>query len=48
MGSAFAGAALGAFELAARELKEKGTFTFAANAMPYADASSYMRDSNRS
>jgi 2-methylisocitrate lyase-like PEP mutase family enzyme len=48
VGGAFARAALGAFERAAREVQEKGTFTFAAAAMPYADASGYMTNSKRS
>jgi 2-methylisocitrate lyase-like PEP mutase family enzyme len=39
VGSALTRAALGAFVLAAREIKEKGTFTFAERALPYPDAS---------
>ncbi len=42
VGGAFARAALGAFMRAAREVKDKGTFTFAADAMPHAEASGYM------
>jgi 2-methylisocitrate lyase-like PEP mutase family enzyme len=42
VGGAFARAALGAFIRAAREIKEKGTFTFAADAISHAEVSSYM------
>ena len=42
VGGAFARAALGAFVRAAREVKDKGTFTFAVDAMPHAEASGYM------
>ncbi|MGB8890150.1 MAG: isocitrate lyase/phosphoenolpyruvate mutase family protein [Candidatus Korobacteraceae bacterium] len=42
VGGALARAALGAFMRAAREVKDKGTFTFAADAMPHAEASRYM------
>ncbi len=42
VGGAFARAALGAFVRAAREVKDKGTFTFAADALPHAEASAYM------
>jgi 2-methylisocitrate lyase-like PEP mutase family enzyme len=42
VGGAFARAALGAFVRAAREVKEKGTFTFATDAISHAEASSYM------
>jgi 2-methylisocitrate lyase-like PEP mutase family enzyme len=42
VGGAFARAALGAFVRAAREVKDKGTFTFAADAISHAEASSYM------
>jgi 2-methylisocitrate lyase-like PEP mutase family enzyme len=42
VGGAFARAALGAFLRAAREVKEKGTFTFATEAISHADVSSYM------
>lgn len=48
VGGAFARAALGAFLRAAKEVKEKGTFTFAAEAIPDAEASSYMAGSKRS
>ena len=44
VGGALARAALGAFVRAAREVKDKGTFTFAADAMPHAEASGYMAD----
>jgi len=39
VGSALTRAALGAFFDAAREIKERGTFTFADKALPYAEAS---------
>jgi 2-methylisocitrate lyase-like PEP mutase family enzyme len=39
LGSALSRAALGAFLRAAREVKEQGTFTFAEEALPYAQAS---------
>ena len=42
VGGALARAALGAFVRAAREVKEKGTFTFAADAVPHAEAVAYM------
>ncbi len=42
VGGAFARAALGAFVRAAREVKDKGTFTFAADAIPHAEAKRYM------
>ena len=42
LGGSFARAALGAFVRAAREVKEKGTFTFAAEAISHAEVSSYM------
>jgi len=42
VGGSFARAALGAFIRAAREVKEKGTFTFATDAISHADVSSYM------
>lgn len=42
VGGAFARAALGAFIRAAREVKDKGTFTFAADAIPHAEAAGYM------
>jgi 2-methylisocitrate lyase-like PEP mutase family enzyme len=42
VGGAFARAALGAFVRASREVKDRGTFTFAADAISHADAGSYM------
>jgi 2-methylisocitrate lyase-like PEP mutase family enzyme len=42
VGGAFARAALGAFVRAAREVKDKGTFTFAADALSHAEATGYM------
>jgi 2-methylisocitrate lyase-like PEP mutase family enzyme len=42
VGGALARTALGAFIRAAREVKEKGTFTFAADAISHAEAGSYM------
>ena len=42
VGGSFARAALGAFMRAAREVKEKGTFTFATKAISHAEISSYM------
>ena len=42
VGGAFARAALGAFVRAAREVKDKGTFTFAADAIPHSEVSAYM------
>jgi 2-methylisocitrate lyase-like PEP mutase family enzyme len=42
VGGAFARAALGAFVQAAREVKEKGTFTFSTDAISHAEVSSYM------
>jgi 2-methylisocitrate lyase-like PEP mutase family enzyme len=42
VGGAFARAALGEFVRAAREVKDKGTFTFAADALPHAEANAYM------
>jgi 2-methylisocitrate lyase-like PEP mutase family enzyme len=48
VGGAFARAALGAFMRAALEVKEKGTFTFSADAIPDAEASSYMARCKRS
>jgi 2-methylisocitrate lyase-like PEP mutase family enzyme len=47
VGGAFARAALGAFVCAAREVKDKGTFTFAANAISHAEAKSYMLNVRR-
>jgi 2-methylisocitrate lyase-like PEP mutase family enzyme len=42
VGGAFARAALGAFIRAAREVKDKGTFTFAAEAVSHAELTNYM------
>jgi 2-methylisocitrate lyase-like PEP mutase family enzyme len=42
VGGAFARVALGAFVRAAQEVKEKGTFTFATDAISHAEVSSYM------
>ncbi len=42
VGGSFARAALGAFARAAREVRDKGTFTFAAEAMTHTEASGYM------
>jgi 2-methylisocitrate lyase-like PEP mutase family enzyme len=42
VGSAFARAALGAFLRAAREVKERGTFTFAADAAAFAEIEAFM------
>lgn len=47
VGGAFARAALGAFMRAAQEVKDKGTFTFAAEAIPYAEIKAYMADDKR-
>jgi 2-methylisocitrate lyase-like PEP mutase family enzyme len=47
VGGAFARAALGAFMRAAREVRDKGTFTFAADALPHAEAKDYMADVER-
>ncbi len=47
VGGSFARAALGAFLRAAREVKERGTFTYAADAMPDAEANGYMADTTR-
>lgn len=43
VGSALSRAALGAFVRAAREMKEHGTFGFAADAIPYAEVSELMK-----
>lgn len=48
VGGAFARAALGGFMRAALEVKEKGTFTFSAEAISDAEASSYMTSFKRS
>jgi 2-methylisocitrate lyase-like PEP mutase family enzyme len=42
LGSALSRAALGAFVRAAREIREHGTFRFAEDALPYAEASDFM------
>ena len=42
VGGSLARAALGAFERAAREIKERGTFGYAADAMPHSTATAYM------
>ena len=42
VGSALSRAALGAFVRAAREIREQGTFAFAAEAIPYAEANALM------
>jgi 2-methylisocitrate lyase-like PEP mutase family enzyme len=47
VGGAFARAALGAFVRAAREVKDNGTFTFAADALPHAEATGYMAEGKR-
>jgi 2-methylisocitrate lyase-like PEP mutase family enzyme len=47
VGGAFARAALGGFMRAAREVKDKGTFSFATEAIPYAEISAYMVDAKR-
>ena len=47
VGGSFARAALGAFIRAAREVKERGTFDYAAEALPAADAEAYMSGTRR-
>jgi len=47
VGGAFARAALGALMRAAIEVKDKGTFTFSADAIPDAQASGYMATTKR-
>ncbi len=47
VGGAFARAALGAFMRAAREVKDQGTFTFAADAISHAEVSGYMANVKR-
>lgn len=47
VGGSFARAALGALARAAREVKEHGTFSYALDAMPAGEATSYMRDTDR-
>ncbi|MDQ6774397.1 MAG: isocitrate lyase/phosphoenolpyruvate mutase family protein [Candidatus Dormibacteraeota bacterium] len=44
VGGALSRAALGAFIRAAREIKESGSFTFAADAVPHAEANRFMID----
>jgi len=46
VGGSFARAALGAFMRAAQEVKEKGTFHYAREAIPDAEASNYMAEAN--
>lgn len=48
VGGAFARAALGAFVRAAREVKDQGTFTFAAEAIAHAQVTGYMETGKRS
>lgn len=48
VGGAFARAALGAFVRAANEVKDNGTFEFATDALPGAEAARYMSDQKRS
>jgi 2-methylisocitrate lyase-like PEP mutase family enzyme len=47
VGGSFARVALGAFLRAAREVKERGTFTYAADAIPDREAAAYMAESHR-
>jgi 2-methylisocitrate lyase-like PEP mutase family enzyme len=47
VGGSFARAALGGFVRAAREVKEKGTFTYAADAISNADVRKYMEKTER-
>ncbi|HUO92460.1 MAG TPA: isocitrate lyase/phosphoenolpyruvate mutase family protein [Rhizomicrobium sp.] len=47
VGGSFARAALGAFVRAAREVKERGTFTYAADALPHAEAHRFMVEVKR-
>ncbi len=47
VGGCFARAALGALVRAALEVKEKGTFTFAAEALPSAEAKAFMQKAPR-
>jgi 2-methylisocitrate lyase-like PEP mutase family enzyme len=47
VGGSFARAALGALVRAAREVKERGTFTYAADAVPAAEVSAHMSRSPR-
>jgi 2-methylisocitrate lyase-like PEP mutase family enzyme len=47
VGGSFARAALGAFIRAAREVRDQGTFTYAADALPDAEAAAYMSPAKR-
>ncbi len=47
VGGSFARAALGAFVRAAREVKEKGTFSFATDTIPHAEVNTYMVNGKR-
>ncbi|HEY3639263.1 MAG TPA: isocitrate lyase/phosphoenolpyruvate mutase family protein [Rhizomicrobium sp.] len=47
VGGSFARAALGAFVRAASEVKERGTFTYAAVALPHEEAHRYMAETER-
>jgi 2-methylisocitrate lyase-like PEP mutase family enzyme len=47
VGGSFARAALGAFVRAAREVKDKGTFTYATEAISHAEVSGYMAKDSR-
>lgn len=47
VGGSFARAALGAFVRAAKEVKEKGTFTYAADALPHSEAHRFMAEAKR-
>jgi 2-methylisocitrate lyase-like PEP mutase family enzyme len=47
VGGSMARAALGAFIRAAREVKDHGTFTYAADAISHADVSAYMAGARR-
>ncbi len=47
VGGSFARAALGAFVRAAREVKEKGTFSFAVEAIPHAEVGAFMAKGKR-
>jgi 2-methylisocitrate lyase-like PEP mutase family enzyme len=47
VGGSFARAAYGAFIRAAREVKDRGTFSYAANAVPHSEIHRFMADSKR-
>jgi 2-methylisocitrate lyase-like PEP mutase family enzyme len=47
VGGAFARAAIGAFVRAAREVKDKGAFTFAVDAISHAEVRGYMANVKR-